>query len=226
VKNAIVEKLRAALDSGLDSECKVFYVIGESRKLLDKFPPDQPQFALTLYFNWALHVDLDRRNTTLPFLQRVDEFVASRLSGKAADLLLEHYLFRELVFLDSFRAQLKQLLSTHGLPTELCDDDDRWHEFITHYAGIIEDGSLTCDGKNLPLKWVRRVVFTKGRARRGSHVPFGLNWQIDLLDGSSLHVDVYAVAPKGLQMIGHVITTNPAPVENQRLISKPVTDRE
>jgi len=212
MKASIVEKLHSALDSGLDSECKVFYVLGESRKLLEKFPPDSPQFALALYCNWALHVDLDRHKTTLPFLQRVDQFVASFFGGKDADIVLEHYVFREFVFLDTFRAQLKQFLNTHGLPTALCDEDDRWHEFITHYAGIIEDGSLSCDGKNLPLKWVRRVVFTKGRARMDSHVPFDLSWQIDLLDGRSLLVSVYAAAPKGLDLIGSVITIKAAPV--------------
>jgi hypothetical protein len=211
-----------ALESGLDNEVKVFYVLGQSRKLLEKLPPDPPQFALTLYCNWALHVDLDRAKTTLPFLQRVDQFVASVFGGKDADIVLEHYVSREFVFLDSFRAQLKQLLSTYGLPTALCDEDDRWHEFIAHYAGIIEDGSLSCDGKNLRLKWVRRVVFTKGRTRKDSHVPFDLSWRIDLLDGRSLLVDVYAAAPKGLQLIGKVITIKAAPIGRTPVAQPPI----
>jgi hypothetical protein len=86
MKDSIIEKLRSALDSaldsGLDDEFRVFYVLGESRKLLEKYPPDPVPFALLLYCNWALHVDLDRPKTTLPFLVRVDEFVASLLDRK------------------------------------------------------------------------------------------------------------------------------------------------
>lgn len=216
MKDAIVEKLRAALDSGLDTECKIFYVLGQARKLLEKFPPDPPQFALALYCNWALHVDLDRPKTTLHFLARVDQFVASILGLKDEDLISKHYLFREFVFLDSFRSQLRELLSKYGLPMALCDDDDRWNAFIQHYAGIIEDGSLSCDGKNLQLKLVRKVVFAKGREQQDSHVPFDLSWQIELLDGRGLTFEGHAVAPKELQMMvtGIKFTDAPAAVDS------------
>jgi hypothetical protein len=38
MKDAIIEKLREVLSSGMDSECKVVYVLCEARKLLDKYP--------------------------------------------------------------------------------------------------------------------------------------------------------------------------------------------
>jgi hypothetical protein len=140
-------------------------------------------------------------------------------------MVLEYHVFREFVFLDSFRVQLKQLLNAYGLPTALCDEDERWHEFIKHYAGIIEDGSLSCDGKNLPLKWVRKVVFTKGHPQPDSHVPFELSWQIDLLDGRSLLVSVHTAAPSGVEMMVHGITIKAAPVPLApvaHLLPKPV----
>src|ERR1700680_2144297 len=212
MKDSIVKKLRAVLDSGVNSECKVSYVLCESRKLLEKYPPDPPPFALLLYCNWALHVDLDRPKTTLPFLQRVDEFVGSVFGGTDADIVLEHNAFREFVFLDTFREQLKRLLAGYGLPTAVCDEENRWHEFITHYAGIIQDGSLSCDGKNLYLKWVREVIFTKGQARSDSYVPFDLSWRIGLLDGSSIDVDVRAMDFAGKLAIFHGLKINPAAV--------------
>lgn len=211
MKDSIVKKLRAVLNGRIDSECKVSYILSESRKLLEKYPPDEPPFALSLYCNWALHIDLDRPKTTLPFLTRVDEFVASVLARKDADIVLEHRIFREFVFLDTFRAQLKAFLAAYGLPTAICDEDSRWHEFITHYAGIIEDGSLSCDGKNLPLKRIREVIFTKGRARHDSYVPFDLSWQIELLDGSSILVEVRAADFVGGKMIVHGLTFKAAP---------------
>lgn len=138
MKDSIVEKLRSALDSGLDNEFKVFYVLGESRKLLEKYPSDPVPFALLLYCNWALHVDLDRPKTTLPFLQRVDQFAASVFAGKDADIVLEHHVFREFVFLDSFRAQLKQLFNTYGLPMAVCDEDDRWHDSLSITLALLK----------------------------------------------------------------------------------------
>jgi len=163
MKDAIVEKLQSVLDGGVDDELKVSYILCQSRKLLDKYPPDPVPIALRLYCNWALHIDLDVPRTTRPFLERVDEYVASVFAGKNADIVLEHRMFREFVFLETFRTQLKQLLIAYGLPTAVCVEDGLWHEFITHYAGIIEDGSLSLNGKDLTLKWVRNVVFSKGR---------------------------------------------------------------
>jgi hypothetical protein len=205
MKDAIVDKIRNILDSGVDSECKVFYVLGEVRKLLEKYPPEVPPFALILYCNWALHIDLSRPKTTSQFLSRVDKYVSSVLEKEKADIVSDHDLFREFVFFDSFRAQLKALFTQYDLPTTVCDDEGFWHTFLEHYAGIIEDGSLSCDcdGKNMHLKQVSRVVFTKGRARDGSHVPFGLSWQIDLKNSGSLILEVYADIEGG---VGSVLT--------------------
>ena len=212
MKDSIVKKLRSMLDNSTDSECEVSYVLCQSRKLLETYPPDPVPFALLLYCNWALHVDLDHPKTTLPFLKRVDEFVSSVFGGTEANIVLEHHVFREFVFLDTFRAQLKQLFTAYTLPTAICDEDNRWHEFIAHYAGIIEDGSLSCDGKNLSLKWVRDVVFTKGRARNNTHIPFDLSWHIGLLDGRSIDVDVNATKLAGMKAISHGLTINAARV--------------
>ena len=57
--NAIVDKLRAAISEPVDSECKVVYILAETRKLLETYPPDPLPFALKLYCHWALHVDLE-----------------------------------------------------------------------------------------------------------------------------------------------------------------------
>ena len=208
-EDAIVEKLRAALSDEVDSECKVVYVLAESRKLLESYPPEAPQFALKLYCHWALHVNLHNPRHTLPFLERVDEYVASVLA-RTSDIVKEHGMLREFVFLDTFRQQFKRFLQTYDLPTNVCDEDSRWHEFLKHYAGIIEDGSLSCQAKSDSLKRLSQVVFRKGRAATsGNHIPFDLSWTIVLLDGSLMTVDVKAVAlPDGNRMISHVTRLN------------------
>jgi hypothetical protein len=75
-ESTIIGKLRVALSDEVDSECKVLYVLAESRKLLETYPPDPDPVALRIYCHWALHVKLDHPKTTIPFLNRVDEYVA------------------------------------------------------------------------------------------------------------------------------------------------------
>lgn len=205
MEKSIVEKLHRVLSEPVDSECKVVYVLAESRKLLETYPPDPVPFALKLYCHWALHVDLDNPRTTLQFLERAERYTASVLAGNQ-DLVEEHRMLREFVFLDTFRQQFRQFLQTYGLPTEICDEHERWHEFLRHYAGVIEDGSLSCKAKAHPLKLISEVVFEIGRAAQNSYLPFGLAWTIVLLDGRKLTVEVKASAPNGNEMICHGTT--------------------
>jgi hypothetical protein len=208
-ENAIVEKLRVALSDAVDSECKVVYVLAESRKLLETYPPDPVPFALKLYCHWALHIDLENPKITLPFLERAEKHAASVLAGNK-DIVEEHRMVREFVFLDTFRQQFKQFLQAYNLPTGICDENPRWHEFLKHYAGVIEDGSLSCEAKAHPLKLIEKVVFSKGRTPAATpknfYIPFGLAWTIVLVDGRKLTVEVQASAPNGNEMISHTTT--------------------
>lgn len=207
MQESIVTKLKSILNEGINNECKVVYLLAECRKLLEKYPSDPTPFALKLYCHWALHIDLYHPKVTLPFLQRVDAYAESVLAG-TTDFLGEHRMLREFVFLDTFRQQLKDLLKTYGLPTEVCDKNDYWQEFLKHYAGVIEDGSLSCNANGQPLKLVKEVIFTKGKSvpNQGFYIPFGLAWTIVLLNGKKLTVEVNASAPNGNEMIGSKIT--------------------
>jgi len=84
------------------------------------------------------------------------------------------------------------------LPTDLCDDDWHWFAFLTAYAGVIEDGSLTCQGPG-SLKIVNKVTFTKGQPTMANgHVPFCITWEIQLKDGRRCAIDVEAPADRSL----------------------------
>jgi hypothetical protein len=186
----------------------VVYVLCETRKLLDKYPPNPVPLALKMYCHWALHIDLMNPGTTAQLLQRVDDFV-ERVVQQAEDFIEDTYLFRELLWLDTFRQQLRDFLASYDLPTGVCDEDCRWHEFLEHYAGVIQDGSLSCQAKTQRLKHVDRVVFSKGRERAHAVVPFSLAWEITLLDGRSIDVEVYAITlPKGETAAIHGIKLN------------------
>lgn len=195
MENAIVAKLREQLSGPVNTECKVVYVLCEVRKLLDKQPPSATPFALRLYCHWALHVDLSYPSTTLAFLDRVDGFVFNRLNPgfETGDTLSAEYaLLRDFVYFETFRKELAEFLAANGLSTALCDDDARWFAFLAAYAGVIEDGSLACEGKvSDKLRIVEKVTFTKGPQKMAdSHVPFGIKWDILLKDGRRLEVEV------------------------------------
>jgi hypothetical protein len=206
-ENSIVAKLRAVFSGAVDSECKVVYILAETRKLLDTYQPNPPLFALRLYCNWALHVDLTNPGTTLPFLEKVDTYVDGLLTGHS-DMRREQAMLREFVFLESFRQQFKQFLQAFHLPTAICDEDGRWNEFLIHYGGVIEDGSLSCKAKKAnSLKRVSEVVFTKGRIAVGSenfHQPFHVTWTIILSNGEKLTAELAVSKHDG--MIGGVVT--------------------
>lgn len=137
----IVEKLDRVLQERIDTEPLVVYLLCEVRKLLDyeKGPPT----PLRMFCNWALHVDLTYSSNTRPFIQNVDAVVAAIVaSGTTAALTAQRALVQEFATFDSFRIDLLDFLSRHGLPTDLCVRDDVWFTFLAGYALVIEDGSL------------------------------------------------------------------------------------
>ncbi len=199
--NAIVEKLNAALLGGINSECAVVYLLAETRKLFPIYKPNHNPFALKLYCHWALHVKLSNPKTTREFLERIDAYAESFLQGNK-DIVGEHQTLKDLVFSDTFRQQFRAFLNHFDLRAAICDEDAQWHEFLKHYSGVIEDGSLECQGEGLKL--VDKVVFRKGRPRpTESYIPFDLIWEIVLLNGKTLKVEVNASPlPNGKPMIG------------------------
>ncbi len=206
-QTSIEDKLRTVLSGDIDSECKVLYVLAESRKLLEKYPPDPVPFALKLYCHWALHLDLRNVIHTRPFLERVDEYVGILLSGKN-NVPVEYNMHRELALLGTFREEFKKFLQAYKLPTAICDENTQWHNFLTHYAGIIEDGSLECKASDdkLKLKHIESVKFRKGQPTQGSYLPFNLSWEIHLLQGDPITVDVEAGEYiDGIEGVSHLI---------------------
>jgi hypothetical protein len=200
--NSIVAKLRDLLSDGIDSECEVVYLLCEIRKLLEKTPARDRPFALNMYCHWALHVDLHGSDTILPFLQRVDAFVARRLA-EPEDFHEDNQMTRDFVMLDTFEIHLQDFLKGYSLPTDLTDDGECWMEFVKHYAGVIEDGSLSFKADNQGLKYVKQITFTKGNGpiMSSAHLPFDMMWQIALLDGKRLDVDVNTVYKDGKHSI-------------------------
>lgn len=191
--NAIVMKLNALLGDPIDTECKAVYLLCEVRKLLEHIPAPQRPFGLNMYCHWALHVDLHGKDTILPFLKQVDDYVHGKLVGPE-DFGADHRMIQDFLMLDTLRRQFGDFCLASGIRTELTDSDDRWIQFVKHYAGVIEDGSLAIRAQHPSLRHIKQVTFTKGGNATGEfdQIPFDMVWHVDLLDGRSLDIDVNA----------------------------------
>lgn len=199
----IVKKLAKLVEEGIDSEAKVVYLLAETRKLIETYPPTPPPVSLKLYCHWALHVDLTSPGTTLGLLQKIDEFVDSVYGSGKRDDGAEQRMLDELRVLSTFKSELRAFFLGYGIPTTFCDDSERWRTFLAHYAGVIEDGSLSCSAKGKKLNYVDEVVFRKGTAIAWPNgveafLPFELRWTIKLLDGRTIDVETSArISPSG-----------------------------
>jgi hypothetical protein len=161
----IVAKLREHLAVPIRDEPGVVYLLCEVRKLLERERPDPKPFALWMFCHWALHVDLSHSKTTLEFLQRVDNFVLNTVAGFTGDgpwsCVDEGHLLRDFAYLDTFRNQLREVLGSYDLCTDLCDNDESWYAFLSAYAGVIEDGTLSSNAdKSDPLQGPWRKWFS------------------------------------------------------------------
>ena len=159
-RNAIVKKLTDIVAARVDSECQVVYILAEVRKL-DEMSGKKTTATLRMFLHWALHVDLEGADTIKTFVERIDDVVVKLLTGRStpeATIAAENALYKEVTYFDQFRNELRAFFQIWGIPTELCDDDERWFDFVTAYTRVIEDGSLVGKSKQM----VETVTFMKG----------------------------------------------------------------
>jgi hypothetical protein len=209
--NAIVDKLNTLLAGPIDSECKAVYLLCEIRKLLEREPAARRPFALNMCCHSALHVDLHGKDTTTPFLRQVDDYIHGLLIGPE-DSRATSAMVREFLSLNAARSQLRDFCLARGIRTDLSDDRERWREFVRHYAGVIEDGSLAIRAPNHGLRHVKRVTFIRGPEASGelTLLPFDMGWRVELLDGRSIRIEVNASPETDgtLEMVGWAVHLN------------------
>lgn len=195
MRQDIIEKLWNHLTRGLSTEPDVVYLLVEVRKLLlEEYGSGLKPFSLWMHCCWAMHVDLDGSDTTAHFLKRIDSYILNTVSGFSPDKSFksedEHRLFNDLVFLESFKEELRNFLATKALPYDWCDDDQKWQNFLKLYSAVVQDGSLTVRNPEL-LKAVDKVVCTKSSVIPSmKHVPFAVRWEIYFKDSRVLIADL------------------------------------
>jgi hypothetical protein len=196
----IVGKLTAHLNKPMDDEASVVYFLVQVRKLLERDDRTRRYGALWMYCHWALHVDLHQPKTTLKFLTSIDIWITNTVAylepSGSWEFLDEYRLFRDFIFLDTFRQQLSEFLESYKMPLSFCHEDDWWYVFLAAYSGIIEDGTLSIksDKEDAKLTAVKHVIFRKGKNLTEDHrVPFVIEWNIALKDGRTIRTSVKTV---------------------------------
>lgn len=216
MQNAIINKIARHLSAPIDTECKVVYLLCEVRKLLDR---KTAPLGLLMYADWALHGYLNRNPGAEKLLRDVDDMVAEYREHGAPTSRRGTEIQKELVFIGSFREELRAVLASFGLPTDLCDDRERWFKFVTVYASVIEDGELICKAKG--LRYVKRLVFTKGKQTiNDADLPFSINWKIELLGSGTLYALLNSFTSEGSLSWGMRLSLTPPEMiaENEPLM--------
>ena len=209
MQSAIIEKLARHLSAPIDTECKAVYLLCEVRKLLNR---ETAPLGLLMYADWALHVNLDRNQGAKKLLRAVDDLVTEYLEH-VGPALRGTETMKELLFIGSFRQELQAFLASFGLPTALCDNHERWFEFLAAYSSVIEDGELIWNAKGQGLRWVERLVFTKGkRPVNDADLPFSIDWKIDLTDSRTLYASLDSNTSNGSLSWGMHLMLSPSEV--------------
>jgi len=123
------------------------------RKLLE-FMPDQdklPYLLLSLFCNWAAHIEITGSNTGLRLLAKVnDAIVGSRSSGDGLEIGLR---MSEALSLSGLRKELVQFLTKNDLDTAMIQDNRAWATcFLAHLIEIIRDVPLAFPTQLDPAK--------------------------------------------------------------------------
>lgn len=143
MKSAILEKIERTLNGPLDQEALVVYLLVETRKYLELTNGHQRLPKLWLFCNWALHSQLSG-----PPAQQIVADVDGYLQKSIGKMMPESDIqaFERILNLGDFRSELRAFLQSENLPTNVCDDDQRWRSLLSVYARIIEDCPLTVTG--------------------------------------------------------------------------------
>jgi hypothetical protein len=147
-RHSIVEKLHPVLTQPIETEMQVVYILVELRKLLEHDGNKDLYPVLNFYGDWVVHTKLSSSRVADRIVRLFDE-VMHRKVNDTIDLRLEEEavsFFNETLL----REQLRTLLGSVGLPTELCTNDTNWHDFRKKLAGVIEDAPLELKPSKTP----------------------------------------------------------------------------
>lgn len=153
MEHAIIGKLRRELREPITSERQVTYLLVEIRKLMEIRRDRKSYESLRFACDWVVHTSLSGP-AAQAFVNQVDKHQQSieAIHNSPPGGKVDTSSFKptgEILSLSKIRAELSAYLQQLGLNSRLADDDGEWADFVTHYAGVVEDCPLKCKSKGL-----------------------------------------------------------------------------
>ncbi len=117
----------------MKEECEIVYLMVELRKLLDrKREQNKPENYSLVRFHadWVVHTKKEYITKAMKeIMTRIDQSIDTYPKDDNIDFLL----------LPKFRNELISLLDEYGLPSDFCNSDDRWLNFMINLAAVLAD---------------------------------------------------------------------------------------
>jgi hypothetical protein len=158
----IIEKLAWELQEIITSERQVVYLLVEVRKLIEINQDGARYKTLKFCCDWVAHPVLqgaEAQNIVRQFDKSQELIEAMQNAADGQRLTVDMSFLEaldEIQRLSRFRSELGAYLQLQGLDSSIADDDKKWVNFLTYYAGVIEDCPLKCVSQG--LKYVDEVV--------------------------------------------------------------------
>ena len=200
----LIYKLTRLLDKPIRTECVVVYVMVEIRKLMDRREGERrngmpkagqrklrPEFpVLTLFCDWAVHINIEWNREAEPLLREFDGAVESVKAGDGIPIP-----FLQFLSLSQLRDEFARFLRVNRLPTRLIEDADAWDGFLDLYSAVVSDCPITYARAEIPFKFISKLTLTKDTPEAESYTfvrsllgtephSVWMNWRIELTDGS------------------------------------------
>ena len=173
MEDQIVRKVRAELERGITSECQAVYLLVEIRKLLDRDRKGTVTYnSLRLYSDWAVHVELDRRQSQ-EIVKKADSFYRKQADGTLSED--ENRDFVRVFALDTFRDELNQFLQAKRLRPF---SDAKWNSFLACFLNVVEDCPLSCSVQGASVTEVDEVVIIREPGRVADGNPQAVIWAL------------------------------------------------
>lgn len=193
MRETIVAKLKKELAQPITTECQVVYILVELRKLLDSRERDARFESLKFYCDWAMHTTMSWRGAR-NFITSVDTLFSTIASVSITRE--ENDRLAELLYLESFRKQLRALLNSEGLPERVCESAE-WFNFLDCYSRVIEDCPLVYQNPGdstaalEQMTFEKRVATSTSRRISWAETPsFPIRWTLRFRNGGLAHFDL------------------------------------
>jgi hypothetical protein len=136
----IISKLTRELDTGIETEVQVVYLLVGVRKLIERDRVKDQYPDLKFYCDWALHPHMDRAaaEAILKNFDAAHPLLRGniRLHELPDDLRSE---IDQISKMGSFKRDLSRFLAAYELPPMTQKLPDGWSRFLYLYSGVIED---------------------------------------------------------------------------------------